>query len=193
MRAPDERRPRASAAHLRHRDVRLRKMFEVVRRDPDFKLDMLLHSLEMSLCASAYNPYYMWQALDVCLKHKKEFPDWLAAYLAQCIERMQSDRAKKTTDLREVLPWVFDFSKKSGPGNLLNPDCDPDFGDKFSFALEFAIKIREGEKPSKALMSARDEVLDQERAEKNHRENIEELAHQTVRSEEMAAYQFGVE
>jgi hypothetical protein len=134
-------------------------MFEIVRHDPDFSLDMFLCAF-----ADSANPYYAWQALDVCLKHKKEIPEWLAAYLTQCIERMGSDRARQARDLREVLPWVFDFSKKAGPGNLLDPDHDPD--DKLLFALKFATKVEQGERTSTALMSACEEVLGQERAEK---------------------------
>jgi hypothetical protein len=65
-------------------------MFEVVTRDPDFLVDMFLHAM-----ADTGNPYYAWQALSVCLKHKKEIPDWLAAYLEQCIERMEADRARR--------------------------------------------------------------------------------------------------
>ena len=107
MRAPDEKRPRASATRLRYRE-----MFEVVTRDPDFLVDMFLCAM-----ADTGNPYYAWQALSVCLKHKKEIPDWLAAYLEQCIERMESDRARKAGDLREVLPWALDFSKRAGPGS----------------------------------------------------------------------------
>jgi hypothetical protein len=154
MRAPDEKRPRASATRLRYRE-----MFEVVTRDPDFLVDMFLCAM-----ADTGNPYYAWQALSVCLKHKKEIPDWLAAYLEQCIERMESDRARKAGDLREVLPWVLDFSKKSGPGNMLDPDHDPDA--KPLIALKFAIKLEEGEGLSTALTSACEEVLGQERAEK---------------------------
>jgi hypothetical protein len=135
MRAPDGKGPNP-----------LHEMFEVVRHDPDFRVDMFLHAL-----ADTGNPYYAWQALGVCLKHKKEIgtkryelhvPEWLAAYLQQCIERMGSDRARKASDLREVLPWVFDFAKKAGPGNLLDPDHDPD--DKLLFAIKFAIKIEQG-------------------------------------------------
>jgi hypothetical protein len=151
MRAPDEKRPRAS---------RYREMAEAVKRDPDFRIDMFLHAL-----AASGNPYYAWQALGVCIEHKKEIPEWLAAYLAQCIERIGSDRARQTSDLREVLPWVFDFTKKkAGPGNLLDPDYDPD--DKQLLAINFAINLEEGEKLSTALEKAAEEVLGQERAEK---------------------------
>jgi hypothetical protein len=154
MRAPDEKRLPASATRLRYSE-----MFEAVMRDPDFRLEMFLHAM-----ADTGNPYYAWQALGVCLKHKKEIPEWLAAYLGQCVERMGSDRARQASDLQRVLPWVFDFRKKSGPGNLLDPDHDPD--DKLMFALKFATKLEEGESPSAALKSAAEEVLGLERAEK---------------------------
>jgi hypothetical protein len=116
----------------------------------------------LSALADTANPYYAWQALDVCLKHKKELPDWLAAYLEQCIERMRSDRARQASDLRKVLPWVFDFPMKAGPGKLLDPGRDPD--NKLFFALRFAIKLEQGEKLS--TVSACEEVLGQGRAEK---------------------------
>jgi hypothetical protein len=152
MRAPDEKRRGASVS-------RYCEMFEVVRHDPDFRLDMFLHAF-----ADSGNPYYAFQALGVCLKHKKEIPEWLAAYLEQCIERMGSDRAQKASDLRENLRWVFDFSKKVGPGNLLDPDHDPD--NKQLFALKFAIELEQGERLSAAMEHACEEVLGQERAEK---------------------------
>jgi hypothetical protein len=147
MRPPDGRRP-------------LGEKFEAVRRDPDFRLDMF-----HSEFAGTNNPYYAWQALGICLKYKREIPDWLAAYLAQCIGRMGLNRARQASDLREVLPWVFGFSKKkSGPGNLLDPDHDP--YDKPLFALKFAIMILVGEKPSTALRNVCNEHLDQKRADK---------------------------
>jgi hypothetical protein len=147
MRPPDERRPP------------LGEMSEIVRRDPDFRIDMF-----HSQFAYTSNPYYAWQALGVCLKYQKKIPGWLVAYLAQCIGRMESDQAKTIGDLHKALPWVFGFSKKPGPGNLLNPDCDP--YDKALFALKFAIKIEQGEKPSTALRNACNEHFDQERADK---------------------------
>ena len=114
------------------------------------------------------NPLYLWLAVEICIMLDKEFPNWLRRYLLQCAERMQSGKAKKG-DLRKVLPWIFDFSKKSGPGNLLDPDKNAaDAAARRGFALRFATKIvQQGEEPSKALTSACDEVLDQERAGKD--------------------------
>jgi hypothetical protein len=141
------------------RRSRLGEMLEIVQRDPDFRLDKF-----HSLFANSGNPYFAWQALGVCLKYQKKIPGWLVAYLAQCIERMGSGRARKASDLREVLPWVFDFSKKTGPGNLLNPDCEP--YDKALFALKFAIMILWGEKPLTALRTVCNAHFDQKRADK---------------------------
>jgi hypothetical protein len=157
MHSTSGRRPPASTARL----------FEIVRNDPDFRLRMFLSAL-----ADTANPYYAWQALDVCLKHKKEIPDWLAAYLEQCIERMRSDRARQVSDLRKILPWIFDFPMRAGPGKLLDPDHDPD--DKLVFAIRFAVKLEQGEKLSTAMMSACEEVLGQERAEKIDRKTLKD-------------------
>jgi hypothetical protein len=139
--------------------VPFREMREVVMRDPDFQIDVFLRALAVN-----FNPYYAWRALEVCLKNKKEIPDLLVAYLQQCIERMMSDRARNAGDLRDVLPWIFDFPMRAGPGKLLDPDRDPD--DKLFFALKFAIKLQQGKKPSAAMASAAEEVLGLERAEK---------------------------
>ena len=129
---------------------------ETCLRDPEFRVEMF-----QSVFADTGNPYSAWEALDVCLKDKKEIPDWLADYLTQCTQRMLSDRAKRTGDIRKILPWVFDFTNNSGPGYLLDPDKrDKDFLDRSRFALRFMTKIMQGDKPSTALMNARS---DQER------------------------------
>jgi hypothetical protein len=113
------------------------------------------------------NPYYAWLTIELCIKHEKEFPNWLRRYLLQCAERMQSGDAKKTGDLRKVLPWVFGFSKKSGPGSLLDPDKDvAGTIERRGFAFHFATKIEQGERPSTALVSACNETFDQRRADK---------------------------
>jgi hypothetical protein len=112
------------------------------------------------------NPYYAWLAIEVCVKHEKEFPSWLRGYLLQCAERIQSGDAKKG-DLRKVLPWVFGFAKNSGPGNLLDPDKDVDgTAERMRFAFHFATGIAQGQKPSAALVSACNETFEQRRADK---------------------------
>jgi hypothetical protein len=131
---------------------------EIVKDDPDFIIEGARAEF-----ADTTNPYYAWLAVEVCVKHKKEIPDWLRDYLLRCAERMQSD-ASKRRGLREVLPWVFGFSKKAGPGNLLDPQRDG--VDRMLLAIKFAIKIELGEKPSAALASACNETFDQMRADK---------------------------
>jgi hypothetical protein len=39
------------------------------------------------------NPYYAWLAIEVCVKHEKEFPSWLRGYLLQL--RNESNRAMR--------------------------------------------------------------------------------------------------
>jgi len=108
------------------------------------------------------NPYYAWMAIEICLTDKKDFPGWVTAYLAECAERMKSDKAKKVRDLREVLPWVFGFPpKKSGPGKLLHPGAG---SHSLLFPLRFAIRIAQGEKPREAMRNACNEIFDEETA-----------------------------
>jgi hypothetical protein len=83
-----------------------------LQRDPDFQIRM---------CRSAWqgeeNPVYVWSAIAICAKHKKPLPDWVMDYLAGVAQRMTSDVAKATTDLRAVLPGILGFSaKQPGPG-----------------------------------------------------------------------------
>jgi hypothetical protein len=144
----------------------LLEMLEAVWRDSDVWLAGWI-----DLLADTGNPYYAWLAIDVCIRHQKEFPKVLVAYLAQCAERMKSDRAKKHGDLRKVLPWVFGFpdllernQRKRGPGNLLDPDGgDPDF----SFGLRFAIRLMEGEDPHAAMRNACNDVFDEKNASRD--------------------------
>jgi ABC-type oligopeptide transport system ATPase subunit len=131
---------------------------EIVKNDPDFHIEGA-----RGVFADTANPYFAWLAIEVCVKHEKEIPDWLRCYLLQCAERMQSDAAKKR-GLREALPWVFDFSKKAGPGNLLDPYRDS--WERSMLAIRFAIKLERGEKPSAALKNACIETFDPKRADK---------------------------
>jgi hypothetical protein len=138
-----------------------RDFFEIGKHDP-----LGLNNYFEAFLASG-NPFYLWLAVEVCIKHEEEFPNWLRLYLLQCAERMQSDDAKTTGDLRKVLPWVFDFSKKSGPGSLLDPDKDvAGAAERMGFAFRFATKLAQGEKPSAALVNACNEMFDQGRADK---------------------------
>jgi hypothetical protein len=136
-----------------------RDIFEVWKNDP---LGLNVYFREFIVSG---NPYFVWLAIEICVKHEKEFPSWLRRYLLQCAERIQSGEAKKG-DLRKCLPWVFGFVKDSGPGNLLDPDKGADIAAKRKrFAFHFAAEIAQGEKPSAAMADACNETLDQERAD----------------------------
>jgi succinate dehydrogenase flavin-adding protein (antitoxin of CptAB toxin-antitoxin module) len=106
------------------------------------------------------NPLYAWHAIQDCIKEKEEFPDWVLAYLLECAERVQTDKAKQTTDVRAVLPWIFGFVRngKPGPGKLLDPDNDPD-GKKMRFGFRFAGRVMRGEQPSEARANAYNDVF----------------------------------
>jgi hypothetical protein len=134
------------------------EMVEVIKRDPNFRLRLSLHGL-----ADSGNPYFAWRAIETCIKHKKQFPDWLVAYLEQCAERMLSDKAKKEgRDLRKILPWVFGFEGKRGPGNMLDPGGNTY---KMTFALRFAIRLEDGESPPAARRNACNDVFDGDAAD----------------------------
>jgi hypothetical protein len=137
-----------------------------VLREPDFGIDIWLHAV-----AQTGNPYYAWKAIQVCITHKKEFPNWLTVYLAQCAQRMMSDKAKETGDLRANLPWIFGFpnlldptQRKHGPGNLLNPDHAPGWEDKQIFAVTFFGRLVNGEDPLMAMHNACNDVFHGENA-----------------------------
>ena len=131
-------------------------MAKTLLRDPGFMLGGAQLGLE-----ETGNPYWAWYAIDICIKAKIPFPDWLTAYLSQCADRMLSDEAKETRDLRKVLPWILDFPKKHGPGNPLNVNSDQH---KKAFALAFACRLDKGEDPSGARRNACNDILDGEQA-----------------------------
>jgi hypothetical protein len=108
------------------------------------------------------NPYYVWYAIYDCINTNTTFPDWIVAYLSQCSERMMSEKAGRASDLRKVLPWVFGFPRKHGPGNLLNPQGNPE---RLSFALEFGTRVLNGEDPVRARRDACNAVFDGKDAE----------------------------
>jgi hypothetical protein len=133
-----------------------REQADEVIRDPNFQLRVALARL-----AETENPYYAWRAIKVCIKHKKEFPDRLLTYLEDCADRMLSDRTREARNLHKVLPGIFGFSPKHGPGNLLDPDRTIPV-DRDQFALRFAIRLEQGEPPLEAMRNACNEVFDGE-------------------------------
>lgn len=134
------------------------------RNDPDFEKRVrdLDHQLELlRKLAANRSPYFAWEAIGTCIRKKKQFPDWINNYLAQCADRMQSKQAKRAGDARKALQWIFDFPKtKAGPGGLF----DQDRGllkevAKSIFALNFAMRLYQGEDPVQARCNAGDEVF----------------------------------
>jgi hypothetical protein len=121
-----------------------------VMQDPSIQIKARLYAM-----AETDNPLNIWEAIQICIEHKKEFPDRVLAYLWECAERMQSEKAKQAHDLRSILPWILAFPRKLGPGGtLLKPP-----GDHMTFAIRFAIRIEQGEKPFEALRNACNDVL----------------------------------
>src|SRR5262249_37111152 len=80
--------------------------------DTDFKIAACLEGLR-----ETGEPIYAWRAIRICLADKVEFPHWIKGYLGQCVMRMDSPKARKSGDLRKVLPWVLGFpaNRKRGP------------------------------------------------------------------------------
>jgi hypothetical protein len=149
---------RAAIAALRksrstERSKFLERREEAVRNNPDIKLAIAFHCL-----TTTYNPYFAWEAIDVCVKEKRKFPDWLVEYLGSVAEGMLSEQAKAAHDLRKVLPEVLGFDTTLGRGSLLNPDGYLG-SDAELFALKFACAI-ETMKPPAALRYASDNLFD---------------------------------
>jgi hypothetical protein len=129
------------------RSPRFSEKFAAVIRNPNINLDAMYVGWEDNK-----NPYYAWSAIEICTKHKKPLPTWVVDYLAGCAERMLSDKATKSKDLRKILPSILGFPAKRGPGRPLDPDHVPN--DKLMFALLFTIEIHKGRKPSIARKDA---------------------------------------
>jgi len=146
-------------------------LFEVLARDPDFQFAACLKGLK-----ETFNPYYVWKTISVCIEHNKPFPEWVIAYLSQCSERMISDKAQKSKDLGRILPWIFDFPNKRGPGRLLNPDPGGALEGRLypiarprevMFQAQFAFRVTfEGEEPPEAMRNACNFAFDKKTADK---------------------------
>jgi hypothetical protein len=111
---------------------------------------------------STGNPYLAWFVIDHCAEANKPLPAWVFTYLAQCAGRMLSEKARRPSDLRKVLPWVLGFPKQRGPGNPLDPVGGPE---RVLFTLEFGIRVLCGEDPVTARRDACNAVFDGKEAE----------------------------
>jgi hypothetical protein len=117
---------------------------------------LLLHS--QTRWQRTGNPYFVWEAIEVCAEHKHELPPWVFDYLAGCATRMLSEDASQSKDFRKILPRVMGFPAKVGRGHHpLRPD-----GDNYEYsaaAWTFAAAILKGAKPQAALQKAADALL----------------------------------
>jgi hypothetical protein len=136
---------------------KLSTMFDAVMSDPGFMLEALRSEWE-----TKDQPVFVWDAIQVCIKHGRTLPAWITTYLADCANRM--DDARQSADLRKVLPSIFGFPAKRGPGRPLDPY--PGTLDREFFALRFAVEIAKGREPPDALVEACN-VLDARRADKD--------------------------
>jgi hypothetical protein len=104
-----------------------------------------------------YGPHFTWWAIRDCIRDKREFPEWVIAYLDRCANRVLSGKAKRISDPRKKLLEIFEFpkSKPGGPGEEVL---------RALFAMNFALRVLFGEedekdKPTKARVNAGDEVF----------------------------------
>ena len=108
--------------------------------------------------AAICGPYFTWWVIDLCVRNKKPFPDWVNGYLGQCARRM---RPGKT--LQEISGFP---QGKPGPGGLFDQDREVirEAG-KGMFTVSFAIelrRLRQGETPFDARSKAAAEVYKNE-------------------------------
>ena len=132
-------------------------------------LDKPLRQLIVKLAPDASletgNPYYLWEAIGICIEDGLEFPSWVRDYLAMVAENMTSPWAKREHDLRKVLPSILGFDMKRGRHLL---DSDPITDDRGLLAIRFAIQIQRGTEPKAALANVR-EAADRSLADKDDR------------------------
>jgi hypothetical protein len=120
--------------------------------DPNFLL---------AACREAWqetkNPLHVWHAIDICARHKCDYPEWIRDYLALCAKRLMEEAKSKAPRIsRTIFSKMFGFSTKRGRGHPLRLDGDDDY---MIAAWAFAGKIAKGNKPSDALRDA-SRVLD---------------------------------
>jgi hypothetical protein len=103
--------------------------------------------------ATKYGPVFTWTAIRDCIKHKREFPDWINDYLVGCTDRMLSDQARLSKDARQELSWIFEFS---GYKEALDPMRQITRKVlRGGFARRFALWILRGKEPDDAFDKAK--------------------------------------
>jgi len=132
-------------------------MDQAFERDPDRELRMF------QKLAAIGGPYFTWWTIQICIRHKIEFPDWVIDYLGKCADRIRSDKAERAAsiDVRKTLLWIFGFpkKKKAGPTRLFGPVGPGVQALKDHFAVDFAVRVHNGEGPVEARGNAGEAYL----------------------------------
>jgi len=89
--------------------------------------------------AESYGPHFTWWAIQICVRDKKPFPDWITAYLGRCANRIVSGKVNQARTRKSVLE-IFDFPKKKpGPGGPREEVL------KALFAFDFGLRLLQGQ------------------------------------------------
>jgi hypothetical protein len=114
---------------------------------------------DLRLLERLYGPHFTWWAIRDCIRNKREFPEWVTAYLGRCANRMLSGKAKRVSDPRKRLLEIFEFrQKKPGPGGPSEEVLRSLFAMNFALRLLFDEEGKE-DNPVDARKNAGDEVF----------------------------------
>jgi hypothetical protein len=97
------------------------------------------------------NPIFVWREISFRMGASEPLPQWVTDYLLACAARLNAAESGEE-DVKTVLPGVFGFELRRGPGNPLSAVARASH-DRL-YALEFSAAILRGEKPSEARDSA---------------------------------------
>jgi hypothetical protein len=97
------------------------------------------------------NPVFVWREIGFCIGASAPLPQWVTSYLLACSVRLKAAESG-AEDIKTVLPDVFGFELRRGPGNPLSAVARISHDERY--ALEFSAAILRGEKPDKARESA---------------------------------------
>jgi hypothetical protein len=93
--------------------------------------------------AETYGPHFIWQAISICVRDSKEFPDWVKDYLGQCANHIVSGKVNQARTRKKVLQ-IFGFPrKKPGPGGPREEVL------KALFAFDFGLRLLQGQEGEK--------------------------------------------
>jgi hypothetical protein len=139
-------------------------------------LESELQRLEKS---ETRHPVDYWRAIKGCVKHQREFPPSVIAYLGRCADRMLSEEAERPRDVRKTLLWIMEFPKKGmGPGSPLDRSDDAFLTvQKRWFAFNFVERLGRfdrGDKLGEARKNAGYDVFGKNKKDKILRQYLRE-------------------